>query len=329
MDALAAKGSYFVGSDCIHGAAASPSMDESATPASTRESTPSYYGSQNRLEYDLVLHPGADARRIRMRFRGVSHLRVAPSGDLIVIAGDAEVVQQKPVIYQQTATGDRQPLEGRYKLLGSNLVGVELAAYDRSRTLTIDPVLVYSSLLGGGGTDAITAVKTDRAGMVWVTGYTTSADLPTNDASLQPASGGGQNIFLAKINPKAEGGNSLLYFTYIGGSGTDIPNAMAIDAAGSIDLAGSTTSADFPIRGEVTQKNVAGNQDAFLLKFDPTASGADQLFYSTPFGGADLDVANGIALDGTGQHLHRRHDSLDRLPPDRIRLRWCFIWPAG
>ena len=260
-----------------------------------------YYGSQSRLEYDLVLHPGADPRRIRLKFRGADDLRINSAGDLLLTAGDAEVVQQKPVIYQQTASGERRLVEGRYRLLGANTVGVELAAYDRSRTLTIDPVLVYSSLLGGGATDSVTAVKTDRAGMVWITGYTTSTDLPGNDSSLQAANGGGQNIFLAKINPKADPGSSLVYFTYIGGSGTDIPNAMAIDSAGYIYLAGSTTSTNFPVSGVVTQKNVAGGTDAFMLKFDPTASGSDQLFYSTPFGGADADEARGIAVDAAGK----------------------------
>ena len=260
-----------------------------------------YYGAQNRLEYDLVLQPGADAGRIRMKFRGAHGLRIDAAGNLLVQAGDSEIVQRRPVIFQETASGERKGVEGRYKLLGANLVGVELAEYDRSRTLTIDPVLVYSSLLGGGGTDAVTAVKTDRAGMVWVTGYTTSTDLAGNDASLQASSTAGQKIFLARINPKADPNSALLYFTYIGGSGTDIPNAMAIDAAGYIYVAGSTTSADFPVSGEVTQKNVNGASDAFMLKFDPTATGSNQLFYCTPFGGADTDAANGIAVDAAGK----------------------------
>src|SRR5207302_982142 len=150
----------------------------------------------------------------------------------LLSAGDAQVVQKKPVIYQEDSAGVRQTVKGRYKLLGRNVVGVELAAYDRRRALTIDPVLVYSSLVGGGGTDAIVGVKVDKAGMVWFAGYTSTSDITGTDGAYRTKSGGGTNIFIAKINPKADAGTSLQFFSYIGGSGIDMPNAMAMDAAG-------------------------------------------------------------------------------------------------
>jgi hypothetical protein len=260
-----------------------------------------YYGTANQLEYDLVLRPGADAGKIRLKFRGAGRPSVSPEGDLMLSAGDAHLLQKKPVIYQETVTGSRQIIEGRYKLLGSNVVGVELAAYDRARALTIDPVLIYSSLLGGGGSDAVIGVKIDRAGMVWVAGYTSTGDLNATGDAFQPKTGGGTNVFLAKINPKGDFSNSLVYFTYIGGSGVDMPNAMAMDANGYIYLAGSSTSIDFPLRGNVSQTGNAGGNDAFIMKFDPSATGTDQLFYAAQFGGTGEDGAFGIDVDAAGK----------------------------
>lgn len=303
LDPLGARGNYFVG--------AKPSSWRTGVEQYRRvrysQVYPGvdliYYGAEGRLEYDLVLAPGADARQIRLKFRGASRVSITPQGDLRLEAGEAELVQKKPVIYQEMADGSRQPVEGRYKLLGGNQAGVELARYDHSRALTIDPVLVYSSLLGGPGTDAIIGVKVDKSGMIWVAGYTSTGDLVATGDAFQGTWGGGTNVFLAKINPKGDFTNSLAYFTYIGGSGVDIPNAMAMDANGNIYLAGSTTSADFPLAGSAFENGLTGGAgtDAFVLMFNPNATGPDQLVYSTYLGGSDTDVAHGIDVDAAGR----------------------------
>ena len=267
-----------------------------------------YYGNASRLEYDLMLHPGADAGRIRLQFRGAGRLSLSDSGDLLLDTGSATVVQKRPVIYQETAPGERREIAGRYRLLGKDVVGVELGAYDRSRALTIDPVLVYSSLVGGAGSDAIVGLKVDKSGMVWVAGNTAhtanGGDVtpPNTDASFQAASGGGTNIFLAKFNPQAPDSSSLAYFTYIGGSGTDTLRGMAMDGAGNIYLTGSTTSTDFPLGGAAFQNglNTGSGTDAFVVKFNSNATGADQMAYSSYFGGADDDIGYGIDVDAAG-----------------------------
>jgi hypothetical protein len=301
LDPLAARGNYFVGRNHNQWRTDVPQYARVRYGGVYPGVDLIYYGSGDKLEYDLVLGPGADPHRIRMKFRGAERLAVTPDGDLLLSAGEAQLVQKKPVIYQENSAGVRQPVEGRYKLLGGNTVGVELAAYDHRRALTIDPVLVFSSLVGGGGSDAITGIKVDRNGMVWVVGYTSNGDLTASDSALQSATGGGTNLFLAKINPKGDFTNSLLYLTYIGGSGVDMPNAMTMDSAGSIYVAGGTTSTNFPLAGNVPQTTNAGATDAFFLKFDPTATGADQLFYSAVFGGADIDAAFGIDVDAAGR----------------------------
>lgn len=102
-----------------------------------------YYGNQSQLEYDFILHPGADPGRIRVKFDSAGHLTLTPSGDLVLEEGGARLVQKRPYVYQQDPRSPvRRQVEGRYRLLGRNTVAVEVASYDRSLPLTIDPVQI-------------------------------------------------------------------------------------------------------------------------------------------------------------------------------------------
>lgn len=255
-----------------------------------------YYGNGDHLEYDFVLKAGADPSRIHMKFEGADHLAVTPEGDLLLEAGGAQLTQKKPVIYQQ----DGRPVNGKYKLLGGNTVGVALESYDRSQPLTIDPVLVYSSLVGGIGNDTVTAVKVAPSGLVYVTGSITGSPVTPPDGTLQTANAGTANAFLAVFNPANSGADSLVYFTYIGGDGTDMANDMALDGDGNVYLTGSTTSSNFPLAGPIPQSALSGGQDAFVTKINPTFQGTDALFYSTYLGGTDYDIGYGIAVDAQG-----------------------------
>ena len=255
-----------------------------------------YYGNRDRLEYDFVLQPGADPRHIRMNFKGADRLAVTKEGDLLLEAGGAQLIQKKPVIYQR----DGREVNGEYKLLGRNTVGVELERYDRSQPLTIDPVLVYSTLLGGTGNDTVTAVKLDQSGLLYVTGSITGNPVTTPDGAYQATNGGNANAFLAVFNPTQTGAASLVYFTYIGGNGVDVANAMALDGSGFVYLTGSTTSSNFPLAGPIPQSALAGGQDAFVTKINPTLQGQDAVYYSTYLGGTDLDIGYGIDADASG-----------------------------
>jgi hypothetical protein len=262
-----------------------------------------YYGNQNHLEYDFVLRPGADPRRIRMKFRGANRLSLTREGDLRLELAGRELVQKKPLVYQQeTGSGVLHEVSGRYTLIGKNLVGIKLGSYDRSRPLVIDPVLVYSSLLGASSQDAITCVKVDQAGMVYVAGYVGSNELTGTDGSYQAASAGGQDIFVAKLDPQQSGADSLLYLTYIGGAGAEAPNGMALDDQGSVYLTGWTNSFDFPPAGASYQTQLSGGvgQDAFVLKLNPSVAGPEALVYSTYLGGTGTEAGCGVGADQAG-----------------------------
>jgi hypothetical protein len=152
--------------------------------------------------------------------------------------------------------------------------------------------LIYSTYLGGSGSDTGTGIATDSLGNTFAVGYTTSTDFPTVNA-LQPTNAGMTDVFLAKLDPA---GSSFFYSTYLGGSGVDSGAAIAIDSGGKAYVTGSTTSTNFPVKNAF-QPTFGGNQDAFVSVIG-TLDGT--LVYSTYLGGLDFEEGTGIALDAAG-----------------------------
>ncbi|MBM3744845.1 MAG: hypothetical protein FJW34_03490 [Acidobacteria bacterium] len=160
--------------------------------------------------------------------------------------------------------------------------------------------LAYASFLGAGAQDSIIGVKTDAAGMVYVVGYSDSGDLPVRPGAARDARAGGRDVFVAKFNPALAGAASLLYLSYMGGSGADTPMAMTVDAAGNVYVTGVTTSTDFPLEGWAAQSATGGGEDVFVFKLNPAIPGSAGLRFSTYLGGSGRDVACAIGLDARG-----------------------------
>jgi len=159
--------------------------------------------------------------------------------------------------------------------------------------------LVYSTYLGGNGSDSAAGIAIDSAGNAYLTGGTTSTTFPTA-SPVQSASGGGQDAFITKLSPS---GNALIYSTYLGGSGggagsLEAGTGIAVDASGAAYVTGSTDSANFPVTAGVVQATYfGGGSDAFVAKLNPAGSA---LVYSTYLGGSSVDYAGGIAVDFIG-----------------------------
>jgi hypothetical protein len=265
-----------------------------------------YYGRQNQLEYDFVLQPGADPAAIRLQFRGARHLAITPEGDVAFDTAGGRMVQKLPVIYQEdTRTSARREVRGRYVMVSRNVVGLKLDRYDRTSRLTIDPVLVYSTYLGGSLSDQIVAVKLDAQGLLYVMGpadhTSSSTDLPATANTFQATNTGTTNVFVAIID--TTNGYQLVYYSYLGGTGIDLPKGMQIDSQGNVYLTGSTTSTDFPMAGNsFLNAGAASTVFAFVAALDPDlANGESSLFYSTYLGTDTANsVGNGVDVDSQG-----------------------------
>lgn len=256
-----------------------------------------HYGKQRQLEYDFLISPGADPRNIRLEFRGVDAWRVDENGNLVLKTDGGELVQHKPIAYQETG-GERKLIEADYELslarLGSakRTVGFRLGRYDNEKELIIDPVLTYSTYLGGSDHEDSPRIAVDSSGNAYITGSTLSADFPTLNP-IQPGNAGNDDMFISKLNPT---GTGLVYSTYVGGSNNDQANGIALDGAGNAYVVGTTGSTNFPTQNPLQFAN-AGSADVFVLKLNAAGSA---LVYSTYLGGSGLDRGLDIAVDSTG-----------------------------
>ena len=306
-----------------------------------------FYGNQGHLEYDFVVAPGADPGVIRFALDGGNsilenrkskiknpkpRITLASNGDLIVTVGAGKVRLHKPVVYQeqspvvsgqlsvaadheQRTTDKRQFPDGRYVLAANNQVRFEVSAYDRTRPLIIDPVLSYSSYLGGSAADLGYGVAVDTEDNVYVVGSAGSTDFPSTE-SLQSSNGGNVDAFVAKISAD---GTSLVYSTYLGGTGFDRGTGIAVDSSGNAYVTGSTTSVNFPTTTGAVQTTFGGGtcgtspcSDAFAVKLGPAGA---SLVYSTYLGGIRADSGQGIALDSAGDaFVVGTTDSVDTFP---------------
>jgi hypothetical protein len=290
VDELAGTSNYFIGNDPAKWRSNIPTYAQVKYEGIYSGIDLVYYGNQRQLEYDFVVAPGADPRRIAFDVRGAKRVRKDEHGDLVLKMSEGEIRWRKPLAYQEE-DGARQEVAACYSITGTNRVGFEVAGYDASRTLYIDP-LIYSTYLGGSGDDFGNGIAVDSAGNAYVTGSTTSTNFPTMNP-LQPNNGGSMTAFVTKINAA---GSALVYSTYLGGSGGDTGYGIAIDGAGNAYVTGSTSSTNFPTKNPLQSAN-GGGGDAFVTKINASGSA---LVYSTYLGGSGSDVAYGLALDSAG-----------------------------
>ena len=248
-----------------------------------------YYATDRGLEYDYVVAPGASPSAIALELEGATSLRVDASGDLVVGTAAGELRQHRPVLYQER-DGRREPVSGAFSIGENGLVRFVTGEYDRSRPLVVDPVVTYSTYLGGNNPDRALDVKIDAAGSAYLTGRTFSPNFPTV-GPFQGFNAGNYDVFVTKFTPD---GSALVYSTYVGGTQFDTGESLAVDAAGDVYVTGYTGSTDFPT-ALAFQPEFAGGTEAFVFRL---AAAGNDLVYSSFFGGSMTETAAGIAVDG-------------------------------
>ncbi|MBM4259401.1 MAG: choice-of-anchor D domain-containing protein [Deltaproteobacteria bacterium] len=215
-------------------------------------------------------------------------------GMLFFTCRGGEVRLLKPQVYQEI-DGKKQTVQGQYRLMAEEEVGLVLSAYDTSRELIIDPVLSYSTYLGGNHIDAGLAITVDGSGNAYVTGPTRSPNFPTTAGVVQPNYGGDfRDAFVVKLNSR---GTTIVYATYLGGNADDNGYGIKVDESGNVYVTGNTKSTNFPVTSGVVQQTLAGGFDAFVAKLNSVGSA---LGYATLVGGTNDDVGWGIVVDGSG-----------------------------
>ena len=323
LDELRAKASYFLGGDSTQWRAGASLFSRVRLDEIYPGVQLIYYPAKSaQLEYDFVVQPGADPKRIALKISGADKLRVDSDGALVLKIGRDEVREHQPVVYQ-LVNGAQKPVRASWRLAGKNTAAFSIAEYDRALPLVIDPVLSFSTYLGGQFGDAGWDIATDAGGNVYVCGDTFSPNLRTNfpavnflnynnGATGQTNSGTKVprrygDAFVAKFALTGSNTLALDYLTYLGGRGEDAAIGIAADSGGDAYVTGFTDSTNFPIwPTNAYQTKIAGRNntasstyrvDAFVTKI---SADGQSLIYSTYLGGLERDSGNAIAVDNSG-----------------------------
>ena len=322
---LAGHSNYFVGNDSSRWLRNIPQFGRVQYRGVYPGVDLSFYGNQNRLEYDFEVSPGSDAQQIELNFKGATNVSVASNGDLVLGLQGRELRFQSPHVYQKSSAGV-QTVAGSFAMRGKNRAGFEIGPYDRSRTLVIDPVLTFSTYLGGTGDESCSAIigatagfvphcpsiTVDSGGRIYVAGATTStgtfSGVTPNTTNTTNTAAGSVNVYISRISLSTSAGvttSSLDFVTYIGGSTgatplVQYPAGIGVDSGFNVYVAGTTNASDYPTTPSAYQTTPVslGNNHVFVSKIDPTGSFN---LYSTYLSGDRVDTASNMALDSQGR----------------------------
>jgi hypothetical protein len=262
------------------------------------------YGNKGQFESDFIVARDTDPSAISLHVDG--KVEVGQDGSLMLQSSDGAFQLHRPFVYQLTSNGQRLRVDCRYTIDASNQIGFSLGRYDHSKPLVIDPILSYSTYLGGSGDDSILGVHGDLLGNLYVAGQTTSLNFPTAKP-YQSKEAGNSDCFVAKFDPT---GQHLIYSTYLGGSGYDRCSGVAVNLLGEAFVGGWTYSADFPTSHPIqaSLKGGVNTSNGFVAHLDCTGS---KLIFSTYLGGGGefltdiaLDIASNVYVAGVTNSLN-------------------------
>jgi predicted transcriptional regulator len=253
-----------------------------------------YYTVGSGLKYDLIIHPGADSSQIRLKYSGASRIEINEQGELIIKTPVGDFTDGNLLIYQPPER-QRELIQGRFVKFNELEYGFELLQeYNRQETLIIDPLLEYSTLVGGTGSEHSRDIVVDSQGNPYIFGHTDINEFPTVPGVIFESPIGGIDCVIFKLDPN---GSKFIYSTYLGGNNSEIAYSMALDRFGNVYVSGYTESANFPTTENAYDKDYHGGRDIFISKLNPNAT---ELLYSTYIGGKGGEYGVGLTVDYFG-----------------------------
>jgi hypothetical protein len=303
LDLAEGKSNYLVGSDPQKWRTEVPNYKQVKYEQIYEGVDVVYYGNGQQLEYDFLVQPNANPNQIKLKFDGVKNAKIdRQSGDLLLETNAGTIRQHKPLVYQNDG-GERREIASSYILAKTKdefSVSFNLAEYDKSKELIIDPILAYGSYLGGNLFDEGRGIAVDAQGNAYVVGTAASQNFPTTAGTIKPVllpridapNSFWYDAFVTKVNPT---GTAIVFSTYFGGrTGNETGLGAAVDANGNVFLSGLTMSSDFPLVNayQSTYTNIDTN---FAAKLNSTGSA---IIYST-FLGVSNGAGSKIAVNQT------------------------------
>ena len=295
-DNIPSKTNYLLGNDKNNWITDIPNFQTLIYNGIYRNIDLKYYSKSNELKYDLVIHPGGDINDIKFEFNGQKNIKLI-DGKLEINTNSRKLIEDIPLAYQ-IINGKKIIVKVNYRLQ-DNHVGFSCLSYDKSAPLIIDPILFYSTFVGGSGDDtyALGNIKKDKLGNIYTAGYTSSSNFPVTAGAYSSSYGGNSDACVFKLNSN---GTALIYSTFIGGSNLDRAMDILLDTnTYELYVCGDSFSTNFPSTTGVYQSanastSAAAGADAFLLRLSPLGN---SLVFSTFIGGINDDKALAMVFD--------------------------------
>ncbi len=309
LSGVAYRSNYFIGADRSQWREGVPNFQRVGIRTIYPGIDTEFYQKNGDLEHDFILSPGADPSIIHLSLRSARRPALTSDGDVVIPAHEGEVRFRKPVAFQFDADGNRVIISTAYKLKGNQLSFV-LGQYDRSRTLVIDPVILFATYVSGTAGSTPAQMTTDGTGTLFLTGTTTTANgFPSGAAGAKNPGSGSSLIFVAAMK-SSQLGSVLQWISYLGNGGTSTATSVAYSAASSgiVYVGGTTSAGSFPGAGGTTfggafptgSGSVSGIISG-LKSADGTLKGSTYVSTSGPSATVtDTTAITGLAADVSG-----------------------------
>jgi len=253
----------------------------------------SVYQKNALLKYDFIVHPGAEPSVISMEYSGQEEISIIEN-NLVIRTSVNKVIEVRPYVYQ-LIDGIQQKVNCDFKLKGNKVSFNITGKFDPKLDLVIDPVLIFSSYSGSTADNWGYTATYDSHGNLYAGGNVFAMGYPTTIGAYQVSYGGGTcDIAISKYDAS---GTFMAFSTYLGGTGTEVPNSLIVDAYDQLFVLGTTSSANYPVTTNAFDQSFNGGT-AYTLTYILNYTGSDIVV--TKFNSAGTALLSSTFLGGTG-----------------------------